>query len=107
MLARSGGEASEARMRTASRIDDLPVLFRPVIRLTLPNPSSLSCRSDRNRSMVSEEMLVFIDSSLLWATVVRRWPPPEPLLHQTKFLRHAFGNTLWRCPPPTSTERGH
>src|SRR2546425_5460335 len=63
MLARSGGEASPAKMRKASRMDDLPVLLRPVIRLMRARPSSLSCRSERNRSMVSEEILDFIDST--------------------------------------------
>ncbi|MGA2034323.1 MAG: SNF2-related protein [Thermoguttaceae bacterium] len=39
------GEASEARIRSASRTEDFPVLLRPVIRFTRPNPSIVSPRN--------------------------------------------------------------
>lgn len=54
------GFAFEVRMRKASNMDDLPVLLRPVIRLTRPNPLTEKFRNARNPETVSSEIIGFI-----------------------------------------------
>ena len=58
-----GAAAPAASMRNASRKDDFPVLFLPVIRLTIPRPSILSFRSDRKFSMDRLVIIGFITLS--------------------------------------------
>jgi hypothetical protein len=58
-----GIAAPAASMRNASRTDDLPLLFLPVIRLTIPNPSILSFRNDRKCSMERLVIIGFITLS--------------------------------------------
>jgi hypothetical protein len=51
------GRASPARRSKASRTEDFPVLFRPVIKLTRPRPSISTFRRDRKFSIARLEIL--------------------------------------------------
>src|SRR6266404_6027724 len=57
----TAGEPFDARMRSASRSDDLPVLLRPVIKLTRPSPLTVNLPRARKFSTDSVTILDFTE----------------------------------------------
>jgi len=98
ILARTAGEASEASIRNASRTDDFPVLFFPVIRLTRPKPLSFRDRNDLNRSIESVEIVEFISVVSVEATYNATGSHFQPILRKRWRARSAIDAT--RAAPP-------
>lgn len=84
------GEARWARIRSTSRIDDLPLLFLPVIKFTRPSSLMLSSRKPRYRSTVN------------FLTLRSIRPPPA---HCSGTVDIGAGVASANCSQPTTAAR--